>query len=408
MPMNRPEVEILLVEGHESDAELYRRILGRYWPAVRLTWVKTLHEALERLATRKPTAMLLDLQLPDSSGLHTIAKVYAESSNVPIVVLTQYCDESLGNQAIRMGAQDYLAKISTTGDVLVRCLRSAIHRQRLVSSIRSRDSELAHRSRLITIGEMASCLAHELKQPLTAIKNYAEASINRLKSGTTEDNTQKVIDNLTSMSQQASHASDILRHMKNFTQKSGSHAQAESLDEIVCDCLALLDHEVRRDGVDIILQLDAQLPQIWVDRIQMTQVMLNLIRNSMEAVSASGLARREITLRTFAENDTEAAIVVSDSGPGFAPRVEAGMFEPFYSTKQGGTGMGLSICRSIVEAHGGRIHAANKEGGAEFRVVLPLAVTKRAMNAEIPVTTTENFHDFQYTDLDVVEKIGSA
>jgi len=371
--MDGQPLTILVVEGRECDADLYFRVLGLRWPAVRLTWVNTLRSALEFLSTRSPDAILLDMQLPDSSGLESLARVHERASNVPIVVLTELSDEPLGLQSIRMGAQDYLAKIALNGDILERCLRYAIERMRLVNSIRQRDAELAHLSRLITLGEMASGLAHELKQPLTAIKNYSEASIYRLATEG-EGAVLRVTENLSAMSRQASHASTILRHMKSFVEKSIPSAEVASLAEAVSDSLSLLDHELRRENVDVVLQLDPHVPPVRVEPIQIKQIVLNLIRNAIEAVSVPESTRREITLRAFVRDEKEAVLVVSDTGPGIDPEYERKIFEPFYSTKDGGMGMGLAICTSILNAYGGQITARRRpKGGAEIRVSLPLA-----------------------------------
>lgn len=371
--MDRQPLRILIVEGRECDADLCFRILGHRWPAARLTRVDTLRSALEYLSAQLPDAILLDLQLPDSTGLQTLSGVLELGSTVPVVVLTELNDEALGLQAIRMGAQDHLPKMSLTGDILERCLRYAIERMRLICSIRQRDAELAHLSRLIILGEMASGLVHEVKQPLTAINNYAEATIHRLRIDG-EAAIQRVTENLSAISQQASHAGDILRHMKSFVESSIPNAEAASLNQIICDCLALLNQEVRQGEVDVALQLDPQLPPVWVDQIQIKQVVLNLIRNAIEAVSAPRSMQREIQLRTFVWRGREAVFVVSDTGPGIDPESAVRIFEPYYSTKEGGMGLGLSICSSIVETYGGRIYASRKpNGGAEFRIALPLA-----------------------------------
>ena len=344
---------------------------------------------VEFLTQESPDAILLDLQLPDSNGLDSLAKVHSRATNVPVIVLTELNDESLGLQAIKSGAQDYLAKLLLTGDILERCLRYAIERNRMVRSIRRRDAELARLTRMITSNEMVSGLAHELKQPLTAIKNYAEASIFRL-ADVEHVVTQRVTENLSAISRQASHASDIICHMKSFVAKSVPKVEAASLDNLICGCLSLLDHEIRREGVDVVLQFDTYLPSVWVDCIQIKQVMLNLICNSIESVAASGTEHREISIRTFVENDREANFVVSDTGLGFAPNSGQKIFEPFYSTKKGGMGMGLAICTSIVEAHGGRIEARrNANGGAEFCVALPLACGVSRSDSEI-LPTAEN------------------
>lgn len=390
--MDQEPLTILVVESRECDAELQMCILMHRWPTARLAWVDTLQSALSYLASWSPDAILLDMHLTDSIGLQTLERVHERARSVPIVVLTELDDEVLGLQAIRLGVQDYLAKISLTGDALERSLRYAIERNRLVSSIRQRDAELAHLSRQITMGEMASGLAHELKQPLTAIKNYAEASINRL-SKRDEDGRQRVVEHLFAMSRQASHASDILCHMRNFVERSSPKAEEASLDEIIIDCLSLLDHELRQERVDVVLQLDPELPPVWVDRIQIKQVALNLIRNAIEAVSIPGSLRREIDLQSFLLGRDEAVFVVSDTGPGIDPDFETRIFEPFYSTKEGGMGLGLAICTSIVKAYGGSIDARRKpKGGAEFRISLPLAGSRSK-----PCSSTPRFPGSEMT-----------
>jgi len=375
---------ILVAESRECDAELHMRILAHRWPTARLAWVDTLRSALDYLASWSPDAILLDMHLIDSIGLQTLERVHGRARNVPIVILTEMNDEVLGLQAIRLGAQDYLAKISLTGDALERSLRYAIERNRLVNSIRQRDAELAHLSRQITMGEMASGLAHELKQPLTAIKNYAEASINRL-SKRDEDSRRRVVAHLTAMSRQASHASDILCHIKNFVERTPPLVEATSLDEIIVDCLSLVDQELRQERVDVVLQLDPELPPVWVDRVQIKQVVLNLLRNAIEAVSIPGSLRREINLQTFVLGNEDAVLVVSDTGAGIDPDSETRIFEPFYSTKEGGMGLGLAICTSIIKAYGGTIDARRKpKGGAEFRISLPLVESRSKSRSSTP------------------------
>lgn len=380
--MDEQSVEILLVEGCDSDARLYLRMLARSWRTAHVTHVATLRAAVQHLTSHSVDAVLLDLELPDSSGLQTLSRLYKRATDVAIIVLTEFSDEMLGLEAIKMGAEDYLAKILATGNALERCLRYAIERKRLVGSIRQRDAELAHLSRLATMGEMASGLAHELRQPLTAIKNYAEASSFRLTAGD-KASRQRVMENLAAMSQQASRCSEILQRMKDYARRSRPDPQAVSLHEIICDSLALLEQELRRKCVDVVLRLDSKLRPIWVDKIQMEQVIVNLVFNAIEAVSAPDVLRREVCLETFARGHTTAEIVVSDTGPGFEPGLADAIFEPFYTTKESGLGMGLAICRTIIETHNGCLEAALKhDGGALFRISLPLAVGTSAPSAE--------------------------
>lgn len=364
-------LEILFVEGNERDARLFGEIFASRLPAAQIRWVRALRPAMGVLARQSVDLVILNPELPDVSGLHALTQLCQRASNVPIVVLAPNGSKLQGLQAIQLGAQDYLGKASVSEESLIRSLEYAIERKRLVNSIRQRDAELAHLSPFIAIDEIVSSLAHELRQPLTAINNYAEASIHRLVANS-EDARQRVMENLAAVSRQASHGREILRSMKKSAARHYADPQPVHLSEVICDSLSLLDPEVRRTEADIVLQLDARLPPVCADKTQLVQVVLNLVRNALEAILASGSLRREICLWTTKAGCSNVSLSVSDWGSGFVRGVEGRLFEPFFTTKKDGLGLGLAICRSIVEAHEGRIEARrNRHGGATFTVIMP-------------------------------------
>ncbi|HET6521333.1 MAG TPA: ATP-binding protein, partial [Geminicoccaceae bacterium] len=230
--------------------------------------------------------------------------------------------------------------------------------------------ELAHVSRLSAMGEMASALAHELNQPLTAIMNYVQACRRLMASG--RGGPERLAELMDRAAGQVSRAGDIIARLRQFIAKGETERTVEDINRVVEEAshLALIGAAER--GVRVRLKLDPGLPSVLVDRIQIQQVVLNLVRNGVEALAQ--VERRELTLATAPAGPDAVEIAVSDTGPGLSQEVSGRLFQPFVSTKPGGMGLGLSICRSIVDAHGGRLWAASEPGaGTTFHLRLPVA-----------------------------------
>jgi two-component system sensor kinase FixL len=229
-------------------------------------------------------------------------------------------------------------------------------------------AELIHVSRLSAMGEMASVLAHELNQPLTAVANYAQAA--RRLHGTEAADRGRIQELLEKAVQQAGRAGQIIHRLRQFLAKGETERRLEPVNQLIREASDLALVGAASQGIEVRFDLAQGLPPILIDRIQIHQVVTNLIRNSVDALVAA--PRREIALESSLRGD-EVEVRVADTGPGLTPEIRARLFEPFVTTKATGMGIGLSICRSIVDAHQGRIWASDKPGGGTvFHLALPL------------------------------------
>jgi two-component system sensor kinase FixL len=228
-------------------------------------------------------------------------------------------------------------------------------------------SELAHVARLNSMGQMSAALAHELNQPLTAITNFVEALRITLK-GVQDPSAVRAAALAERAAQQTLRAGAIIRNLRDFVEKRETGRALEDMNAIVEEAVTLAFAGSADTGVRIRLDLEPGLPQVLVDRIQIQQVLINLIRNAVEAMLSS--PKRELGIATGFENDG-VVVTVRDTGPGLPPEILNRLFQPFSTTKEQGMGIGLTICKSIVEAHGGRISAEQREGqGATFTILL--------------------------------------
>jgi len=250
-------------------------------------------------------------------------------------------------------------------------VRDVSARQLAEARLRELQAELIHVSRLSAMGEMASALAHELNQPLTAIINYAQAT-RRLVGGAVEARESAVSGLLDKIVQQGSRAGQIIHRLRQFIAKGETERALADVNGVTEEASALALIGAAGKGIAVRRMFEEGLPPVLMDKIQIHQVITNLIRNSVDALEEVGSG--EILIRTRRAGTAQVEISVADTGPGLAPEVAARLFQPFVTTKPSGMGIGLSICRTIVEAHGGKLSAAdNPGGGAVFTVSLPLA-----------------------------------
>ena len=255
-------------------------------------------------------------------------------------------------------------------------IRDLTERQLHESRMQELQSELLHMSRLSDVGQMASAIAHELNQPLTAILNYVQAA-RRILLSKGLDIPPKAADAMDKAVGQASRASAIVQNLRNFIQKGETERSVEDLNKIVGEATALGLVGAKETGISVRVELSAQPLSVFIDKVQIQQVVFNLVRNSIEAM-ADAPPPRNLVVSTIAAraavDGAMAEVSVSDSGPGLAPEIQAQLFQPFQTTKEKGMGLGLSICRSIVDGHGGRLQAIpNPDRGVAFRFTLPLA-----------------------------------
>ena len=246
-------------------------------------------------------------------------------------------------------------------------IRDLTERQETEARLQDLQSELVHVSRLTALGEMASALAHELNQPLAAIANYLQGSGDLLAREPVP--IDKVKGALGKASDQALRAGEIIRRLREFVARGETERSVESLSKLIEEASALALVGAKEHGVGVRYAMDPAVDLVLADRVQIQQVVLNLIRNAIDAMEDSPV--RRLTIATRPAPGEMAEIEVADTGPGISPEIASQLFQPFVTTKRTGMGVGLSISRTIVEAHGGRLWAeSNKDGGATFHFTL--------------------------------------
>ncbi len=259
-------------------------------------------------------------------------------------------------------------------------IRDLTERQLTENRLQELQTELLHVSRLTDVGQMASALAHELNQPLAAIVSYVQASRRLLQAEKTAV-SPKIIDAMDKAVAQAARAGEIIKHLRSFISKGDAEHRLEDLNKIVEEATALGLVGAKESGVSVRWELHRNPLPVIVDKIQIQQVVFNLVRNSVEAMDNQPLPH-DLLISTGCLDRTTAEVSVRDTGPGLAVKVQAQLFQPFITTKEKGMGLGLSICRSIIDAHGGRLWAtSNPDRGVQFRFTLPLANPVEASTA---------------------------
>jgi two-component system sensor kinase FixL len=249
-------------------------------------------------------------------------------------------------------------------------IRDLTERQEAAARLESVQGELARLSRLNELGEMASTLAHELNQPLSAIANYVQGSA-KIAATIEGDQAKLLTGALQETAKQALRAGDIIRHLREFVTRGDTDRQRHDIKNLIEEAGALALIGSRERGIRTQFEFSAPHDQVMVDRVQIQQVLANLMRNAMEAMKDS--ERRELTIRTLTGADGKLQVDVADTGPGISEEVASRLFQPFVTTKAGGMGIGLSISRRIIQSHGGDLVVRpNEAGGATFSFTLPI------------------------------------
>ena len=239
---------------------------------------------------------------------------------------------------------------------------------------RRHQTELVHVCRLSSMGEMATGMAHELNQPLAAIINYANGARRRFLHGASAEELSEPLEQITA---QAGRAARIIKRLREMVERHMPDRSSVNLNNMVHEVLSFMDFEIRKSSVEVQLDLATQLPEIRVDLVQMEQVVLNLVRNAVDALGEAGREPAIIRIST-GEEAAMLTLTVEDNGPGVPDETAAHLFEPFFSTKQTGMGMGLSISETIVADHDGRItYAPSRLGGAAFTIWLPKVISNQ-------------------------------
>jgi two-component system sensor kinase FixL len=250
-------------------------------------------------------------------------------------------------------------------------IRDLSERQLTENRLHELQLELLHVSRLSDVGQMASTLAHELNQPLAAIVNYVQAT-RRLLQAEAVAVSPKITEVMDKAVVQAARAGEIIRHLRGFIQRGEAERQIEELNNVVEEATALALVGAKESSINVRWVLGTEPMPVLIDKVQIQQVVFNIIRNSVEAMSEHPLPRDLVVTTGLVGKDT-AQISIADTGPGLAPKVMAQLFQPFVTTKERGMGLGLSICKTIIDSHSGRLWASpNAKRGATFYVALPI------------------------------------
>jgi two-component system sensor kinase FixL len=260
-------------------------------------------------------------------------------------------------------------------------IRDLTERQQTETRLQELQTELVHMSRFTALGEMASTLAHEINQPLTAIASYLKGC-RRILGRMEGPEVAMLADAVNQAAEQALRAGQVIRHLREFVSRGEGERHIEGLPKLVEEASALALVGAKEQGVRVAFAFDPDAPLVLADRIQIQQVLLNLIRNAIEAMHDA--RRRELTVSTHAvPSEGLVEIRVADTGSGIAPEVASRLFQPFVTTKPQGMGVGLSICRTIVEAHGGKIRVESEPGqGTTFKLTLRAVGRREMMDVE--------------------------
>jgi len=247
-------------------------------------------------------------------------------------------------------------------------VRDLTERQKTETRMQELQSELVHISRLTAMGEMASALAHELNQPLSAIANYLKGT-RRMLEASVDAQAGTIREAMDKAAEQALRAGQIIRRLRDFVARGESERRIESVSKLIEEASALALVGAGEHGIHVRFRLDPEVDMVLADKVQIQQVLLNLMRNAIEALAES--PRRELTISTSRAADDMLEVVVADTGPGIAEEIASQLFQPFVTTKRQGMGVGLSISRTIIDAHDGRLWVEpTAGGGATFKFTL--------------------------------------
>jgi signal transduction histidine kinase len=240
------------------------------------------------------------------------------------------------------------------------------------SERRYREAQMAltHANRVTTMGQLTASIAHEVNQPIAAVVANADAALRWL--GHAPPDLEEIRQSLNSIIKDSNRAGNVIDRIRALVKKTPPRQDQLEINEAILEVIEVTRSELLRNGVSLQTELAKGLPPIRGDRVQLQQTVLNLVMNAVEAMRDASMESRDLLISTVADKSIGVLVAVRDSGPGLNPERLDRIFDPFYTTKQSGMGMGLSICRSIVEAHGGRVWAtANVPQGACFHFTLP-------------------------------------
>ena len=372
--MNAP-LRILYLENDLADAELVQETLEADGIACELTRVEAEGEFRAALRRGGFDLILADYTLPAFDGLSALRIVRQQLADVPFIFVSGTLGEEVAIDALKMGATDYVFKtrLSRLVPAIHRAMREAGERVELRQQrdrLRQLEAELAHMDRVGIGGELAASIAHEVNQPLSGIVSSGSACLRWLAAD--PPNLEEARESVRRIVAAGRHAGEVIARIRALTTRSTAPAEKLDLNETIRQVLVLIGDEAKRNNVTIRTLFADGLSAVTGDRVQFQQVVLNLVINGIEAMTSVSDRARELVITTENIDPDQVQVTVEDSGMGIDPNAIAKIFEPFYTTKSTGMGMGLSITRSIVQRHGGGLSVtAKRDRGAIFYFTVP-------------------------------------
>ena len=335
-------------------------------------------------ASDKPDIILLDVVMPKMDGYEVCRHLKANPATreIPVIFLTGVTDAANEKKGFEVGAVDYIHKPFSGPIVFARVSTHLALQEAIKQAREDRDqaeelfhalqAEVAHVARVTTMGELAASIAHEIRQPLAAVVGNASAGLRWLNNQ--PPNLKEARASLKQIVKASERGADVIGTIQGMLKKGEQKRARTDINDLIREVMRLVQGELKNRGVSSRAELADDLPRVLADRTQLRQVILNLIMNAIEAMVSVSDRARVLRVRSENHSDDGVFVAVEDSGSGIAPEDMDRIFETFFTTKSEGMGMGLSICRSIVESHGGRISVSRANPcGSVFQLFLPTA-----------------------------------
>lgn len=363
---------VLLIEDNPGDADLVRLRLVETDPPVRVDCVPRLADALKSLATKTPSLVLLDLNLPDSHGAETFRRVLEKAPNVPIVILSGQDDEVLAMKAVHQGVQDYLIKGDITSKQLERAVRYAIERQGLLRSL-----DMARKQQLEFKNQFLSHVSHELRAPLTSIHQYVSLVLDGLSGPVSGEQGNHLRTALKSVTQLQAMIRDLLEATRADTGQMRIEPRCISIGEVIERALSMMRRAAEQKQISLEATVDPEIPLVYADQDRILEVLVNLVDNGIKFTPEKGSV--QVRASMVETDPTAVYLSVTDSGKGISSGALPRIFERLFQDGDAmeghrtGLGLGLFLAKEIVRLHGGRMWAASEVGsGTTFSFHLPV------------------------------------
>ena len=379
MESERENIKILLIEDNPGDTRLIQEMLKEAEdPSFLLLCASRLSEGISLLSESEIDLLLVDLSLPDCEGLETFRKIHEEDPEIPAVVLTSFKDEELAVKAVSEGAQDYLVKGEISPHSLVRSIRYAMERQKMLVTLkRDRQQQLDLKNRFL------SYVSHELRSPLTAIYQFSTILSDGLAGSLSpkQDEYLKII--LRNVNQLRTMIDELLEATRAETGKLSVEPRCISLEDVIRETLSTIQSIAVAKGIFLCADILSTLPPVYADPERIRQILINLMDNGIKFTPEKG----QVTLRAylFEEDPNYLCVEISDTGCGISTEGTRLIFERHYQEpsnrdmNQKGLGLGLYICRELITLHGGRIWVKSQLGnGSTFYFTLPIFYSRES------------------------------